>query len=140
MKITSNIENSNYTQWIKGFVEAVINQSDLKCDEVVIDELDDKRMWLIIDGAEYTIRTWNFEPITYDLQGRTCGERVDYTLFKDVSDGNGGGHGEEVCRGVEIIRWNNDEVINAEKEKAVIKNSREESPEHYSSWVQSVSK
>ena len=50
MKITSNIENSNYTQWIAGFVESVINQSDLKCDEVVIDELDDKRMWLIIDA------------------------------------------------------------------------------------------
>ena len=61
MKITSNIENSNYTQWIRGFVESVINQADLKCDEVVIDEIDDKRMWLVIDGAEYTIRTWNFE-------------------------------------------------------------------------------
>ena len=84
MKITSNIENSNYTQWITGFVESVINQSDLKCDEVVIDEVDDKRMWLVIDGAEYTIRTWNFEPVTYDLQGRTCAERVDFTLFKTI--------------------------------------------------------
>ena len=42
MKITSNIENSNYTQWITGFVESVINQADLKCDEVIIDELDAK--------------------------------------------------------------------------------------------------
>ena len=117
MKITSNIENSNYTQWITGFVESVINQADLKCNEVVIDEVDNDRIWLTIDGTEYIIRTWNFEPVTYDLQGRTCGERVDYTLFKDVSDGNGGGHGEEVCRGVEIIRWDNDEVINAEKKQ-----------------------
>ena len=115
MKITSNIENSNYTQWITGFVESVINQADLKCDEVVIDELDGKRMWLTIDGSEYGLRTWSFEPVSYDSQGRPCSERVDYTLFKDVSDGNGGGHGEEVCHGVEIIRWNNDEVINAEK-------------------------
>ena len=82
MKITSNIENSNYTQWITGFVESVINQADLKCDEVIIDELDDKRMWLIIDGAEYAIRTWNFEPVTYDLQGRTCGERMVAVMEK----------------------------------------------------------
>lgn len=140
MKITSNIENSNYTQWITGFVESVINQADLKCNEIVIDEVDDDRMWLIIDGAEYAIRTWNFEPVGYDSQGRPCTERVDYTLFKDVPDGNGGSHSEEFCRGVEIIRWDNDEVINEEKEKAVIKSSREGSPEHYSSWVQSVSK
>lgn len=134
MKITSNIENSNYTQWITGFVESVINQADLKCDEVVIDEIDDDRMWFTIDGSEYIIRTWNFEPVTYDLQGRPCAERVEYTLFKYVSNM------EEICRGIEIIRWDNDEVINEEKEKAVIKNSREESPEHYSSWVQSISK
>lgn len=38
MKIKSKIENSNYTQWIIGFVQSVINQADLKCDEVVIDE------------------------------------------------------------------------------------------------------
>ena len=81
MKITSNIENSNYTQWITGFVESVINQADLKCNEVVIDEVDNDRIWLTIDGTEYIIRTWNFEPVTYDLQGRTCGERVDYTLL-----------------------------------------------------------
>lgn len=134
MKITSKIENSNYTQWITGFVESVINQADLKCNEIVIDEVDDDRMWLTIDGLEYIIRTWNFEPVTYDSQGRPCAESVDYTLFKYVSDM------EEVGRGVEIIRWDNDEVINEEKEKAVIKNSREESPEHYSSWVQSVSR
>ena len=140
MKIKSNIENSNYTQWITGFVESIINQADLKRDEVVIDEVDDKRMWLIIDGVEYTIRTWNFEPVRYDSQGRPCAERVDYTLFKDVSDRKGNSHSEEICRGVEIIRWDNDAVINEEKAKAVIKNSREESPEHYSSWVQSVSK
>lgn len=115
MKITSNIENSNYTQWITGFVKSVINQADLKCDEVVIDDLDDKRMWLIIDGSGYAIRTWDFVPVRYDSQERPCAERVDYTLFKDVPDGNGVGHGEEVCHGVEIIRWDNDEVINAER-------------------------
>ena len=113
MKITSNIENSNYTQWITGFVESVINQADLKCDEVVIDEIDDDRMWLTIDGSEYIIRTWNFESVTYDLQGRPCGERVSYTLFIDVSDGNGGCHSEKVCNGVKIIMWDNDKVINA---------------------------
>ena len=117
MKIISNIENSNYTQWNTGFVESVINQADLKCDEVIIDEVNDKRMWLIIDGSEYAIRTWNFEPVGYDSQGGPCAERVDYTLFKDVPDGNGGGHREEVCRGVEIIRWDNDEEINAERRK-----------------------
>lgn len=134
MKITSNIENSNYTQWITGFVESVINQADLKCNEIVIDEVDDDRMWLTIDGLEYIIRTWNFEPVTYDSQGRPCAERADFTLFKYVSNM------EEVCRGAEIIRWDNDKVIIEEKEKAVIKNSREESPEHYSSWVQSISR
>lgn len=36
-------------------------------------------------------------------------------MSNDVSDGNGGGHGEEVCCGVEIIRWDNDKVINAER-------------------------
>ena len=115
MKIKSNIENSNYTQWIIGFVESVIKKADIKCDEVVIDEVVDKRMWLTIDGSEYAIRTWDFVPVRYDSQDRPCAERVDYTLFKDVSDGNGGGHGEEVCHGVEIIRWDNDEVINAER-------------------------
>ena len=114
MKITSNIENSNYTQWITGFVESVIRRANLKCDEVIIDDLDDKYMWLTIDGMEYIIRTWNFEPVTYDLQGRPCSERVSYTLFKQVSDENGSSHGEEVSHGMEIIRWNND-VIAEEK-------------------------
>ena len=113
MKITSKIENNNYTQWITGFIESIINNVDLKCNEVIIDEVDDRRMWLVIDGMDYTVRTWNFEPIAYDTEDRPCAERVDYTLFRDVPDENGGGHGEEVCHGVEIIRWDNDEVINA---------------------------
>lgn len=122
MKITSKIENNNYTQWITGFIESIINNVDLKCNEVIIDEVDDRRMWLVIDGMDYTVRTWSFEPIAYDSEDRTCAEIVNYTLFKDVPDGDGGGHGEEVCHGVEVIRWDNDKIVNEEKEKAVIKN------------------
>ena len=107
MKIINKVENPNFTQWIEKFVKRVIKKSKLPCEEVIIDDVDDKRIYLSVDGEEYNIRTWNYRPTKKDEEDRPCAEMVDYTLFKMVDDDDGGGHGEEICNGSLRIEWKN---------------------------------
>lgn len=108
MKIINKVTDESYIQWIEQFVKTVLERAELKCREVVITDIEhSKRIYLEIDGKEYDIRTWNFEPVNYDTNGEICAENVRYTLFKMVSNGDGSGHGEIVDEGALRIEWEN---------------------------------
>lgn len=108
MKMINKVTEESYVQWIENFVINVLYKERLTYTEVIIEDIEfDKRIFLNIDGEEYSIRTWNFRPIDTDKNGNTCAEVVDYTLFKMVSDTDGS-HGEEVGEGSFIIEWTNE--------------------------------
>lgn len=108
MKIIDKVNEESYIQWIEKFIEQVIQRSKIYCEEVVIEDIEySKRIYLSIDGKEHVIRTWNFNPVKKDKQNHTCAEIVDYTLFRMVDDGDGSGHGEEICKGSIRIEWKN---------------------------------
>lgn len=108
MKIINKVTEEGYIQWIENFVSRAIKKAKLKCQEVVIEDIEwSKRVILKIDGEDYDIRTWNFHPIKQDFNGKTCAELVRYTIFKTIWDGDGTGHGEEVSEGHLEIEWKN---------------------------------
>lgn len=57
--------------------------------EHTVVDFDYRRVYIDSPEGEFTIRTWN---ITED--------RIDWTLFKMVTNENGSGHGEELKSGV----------------------------------------
>ena len=94
MKIINKVTDDGYIQWIENFVREVISKANLKCQEIVIEDIEwSKRVFLKVDGEEYDIRTWNFHPIKQDSDGKTCAELVRYTIFKTIWNGDGTGHG-----------------------------------------------
>ena len=108
MKIINKVRDEGYIQWVEEFANQIIQQSKLQCNEVVIEDIEySKHIYLSIDGNEYDIRTWNFYPDEKDDKGHTCAEKVGYTLFRIVDDGDGSGHGEEICKGSLRIEWKN---------------------------------
>ena len=108
MKIINKITDKNYIQWIENFVENIIIQSVLECNEVTIEDVDCDRIYLNIDGEDYDIRTWSYRPIRLDSNGKVCTEMVRYTLFKMVMDDDNSGHGEELNYGCVRIEWSNE--------------------------------
>ena len=105
-KIVNKITDEAYIQWIEHFVRVVIFKAYIKCSEVVIADIEQsKRIFLLIDGKEYTIRTWSFVPVEDDDKGHTVSENVTYTLYRMVDDENGS-HGETVNDGQINICWN----------------------------------
>ena len=110
MKITNKVSDKGYIQWVEEFVNQIIQQSKLQCNEIIIEDIEySKRIYLNIDGKEYDIRTWNFYSDEKDDKDHTCAEMVDYTLFRIVGDGSG--HGEEICKGSLRIEWKNKKNI-----------------------------
>ena len=98
MNLINKVTEESYTQWIEKFVTDVLNKGNVRCKEVIIEDIEfSKRVFLTVDGEEYDIRTWNFQ---------TCAEMVEYTLFKMVDDEHGS-HGEEVDEGRLRIEWKN---------------------------------
>lgn len=108
--ITNNIKARAYVQWLEGFVSSVLNNAEIECSEVSIDDVEpSKRIYLTVDGTDYTIRTWDYTPIHYDDKRNPDYENIRYTLFKSVED-ELGSHGEEVEKGIIPIYWDNEEV------------------------------
>lgn len=108
VKIMNKVTDKSYIQWIKKFVRDVIYHAGITCNEVIIEDIEhSKRIFLIIDGEEYDIRTWNFRPAKKDKSGEVCAEMVEYTLFKMIMESNGNGHGEIVDEGLLRIEWKN---------------------------------
>lgn len=107
MKIINKVEDISYIQWVERFVNQIIQESKMSCDEVIIEDIEyNRNIYLSIDDKEYDIRTWNFHPVKKDEKDHTCAEMVDYTLFRTIKDDTGS-HGEEVCNGSLKIEWNN---------------------------------
>lgn len=112
MKITNKVDNDilqafGYKQWVEQFVKNVINQAWLECEEVAIEKIEQgKSIFLSIDGKEYNIRTWNFNPVKRDENNNVCAEMVDYTLFEIIKDANGK-HSNGVSNGMIRINWKN---------------------------------
>lgn len=107
MKIINKITDENYIQWIEKFVTRVLKHAHIKCKEVVIDDIEpSKRIFIFVDGKEYTIRTWNYHIVEYDNNGIPCAERVEYTLFGIVEDSNGS-YGEIIDEYCTRIEWIN---------------------------------
>ena len=107
MNLINNVTEESYIQWIEKFATDVLNKYKVDCKEVIIENIElSKRVFLVVDGEEYDIRTWNFRPAKKDKKGQTCAEMVEYTLFKMVAD-KLGSHGEEVDEGYLMIEWKN---------------------------------
>lgn len=107
MKVVNKITDVNYVQWIEKFVTRVLKHAYIKCEEVVIEDIEpSKRIFIFVDGKEYDIRTWNYHIVKYDNNGIPCAERVDYTLFEIVKDNNGS-YGEIVDEDQTQIEWVN---------------------------------
>ena len=108
MKIINKVNDPNYIQWIEKFITQIIQNAKLSCKEVIIENVEDsKRIYLSVDGEEYSIRTWSFHPIEMNEKDLPCAEMVDYSFFKMVDNGDGSGHGEEICDGSLRIEWKN---------------------------------
>lgn len=106
-KVTNKVTEKKYTQWIEGFVRTVIYNAGIGCKELVIDDIEEsKRIFLLVDGKEYTIRTWSFIPAEEDEKGHVCAETVSYTLYKTVKDETGS-HGEKIFDETCSIDWEN---------------------------------
>ena len=114
MTIIDTIKQPGFTQWIDGFVVDILEAAKIHANEAVITDLYNKRIYLMVDGQEYMIRTRNFFPAGRDENGITCSENVEYTLYA------GHEHCEEIsdpisltvtASGILNIHWINDPKI-----------------------------
>lgn len=48
MKITNKVNDPNYIQWIEKFVTQIIRESMLSCEEIIIDDVDEKHIYLSV--------------------------------------------------------------------------------------------
>ena len=82
MKIINNIEIDNPNQWIERFVEQVLENAGIDCEQALIEEIEEeKRIILSAGGQRYDIRIRAFLPVAADLNGMeigraSCRERV----------------------------------------------------------------
>ena len=107
MRIINKVTDEGYIQWIENFVRQVLQKAKMSYEEVVIEDIEySKRIYLAIDGKEYSLRTWNFHSVEKNANGNTNAEMVEYTLYEMVSDKDGA-HGKEVDFGMIKIEWKN---------------------------------
>ena len=121
MRIIDNVKRPGFTQWCPDFVKRVIESTHMiicgnRVDTVEITEITDKRIYLSISGLPFIIRTWNYIPCEKDRSGKTCGERVDFTLFfagEEYTFPNGlkSGNGVPMTSGALKIKWSNSDAI-----------------------------
>ena len=79
---------------------------DPDCTEVIIEEYEfSKRVTLEINGADYTIRIWDFHPLDNDKKGHVCRAVVSYTLFMMAKKEDGSVHREEIDNNSLMITW-----------------------------------
>lgn len=96
MKIINNIEIDNPNQWIERFVEQVLENAGIDCEQALIEEIDEeKRILLSAGGQRYDIRIQAFLPVAADLNGMVCTENVQYVLYRKNTE-NGREYGEEI--------------------------------------------
>lgn len=105
--IINKLEESSYIKWIDPFVETVLEKSNISYKEAIIEDIEiNKRIYLIIDGTKYTIRTWDYSVTKTDANNKPCAELVDYTLYKQM-EGDDGIYNKDIFEGSEEIEWTN---------------------------------
>lgn len=108
MRIINKVTDPNYEQWIESFVARVLKRAHIKYNETIIEDIEpSRRVFLLIDNREYTIRTWNYHVIKCDKKNIPCAESVEYTLYAMVED-DSGSHGEIADEGCIKIQWKNE--------------------------------
>ena len=96
MKIINNIETDNPNQWIERFVEQVLENAGIDCEQALIEEIEEeKRILLSAGGQRYDIRIQAFLPVAADLNGMVCTENVQYVLYRKNTE-NGREYGEAI--------------------------------------------
>ena len=113
--VIDRVQESFFDQWISSYVQEVLRSGNIDADTVEIIALDGgKRFVLKVDGKDYVIRNWKYNPIEFDEQDRLCSYHVEYTLFDTLDfdvpvliDGKPTWN-EGVVSGVMHITWNND--------------------------------
>ncbi|MFR7663851.1 MAG: hypothetical protein ACLUZ0_12690 [Coprococcus sp.] len=87
MKIVNNTQVDNPNQWIESFVEEVLDNAKIDCEQILIEKIEEeKHIFLDVDGEKYDIRLWAFLPIAADLNGMVCRENVQYMLYRKKNE------------------------------------------------------
>lgn len=120
MMIIDTVKMPGYTQWIEGFVRNILESAYIPATATLITNMYNKRIYLCVDGREYMIRTKNFFPARKDVNGLTCSEDVEYTLYyghQDCGDIDDAITLREISSGILNIEWENDaDILRAEYE------------------------
>lgn len=96
MKIINNIEIDNPNQWIERFVEQVLENAGIDCEQALIEEIEEEKRILLSAGSQrFDIRIQAFLPIAADLNGMVCTENVQYVLYRKNTE-NGREYGEAI--------------------------------------------
>ena len=91
MKIVNNTQVDNPNQWIESFVEEVLDNAKIDCEQILIEKIEEeKHIFLDVDGEKYDIRLWAFLPIAADLNGMVCRENVQYMLYRKKNESDKG--------------------------------------------------
>jgi hypothetical protein len=99
------IINETKLNHLEELVKKVLSKTSCKKEigldkDIIITDCDHTRLYLKTEDKEFTIRTWNVEDIYNGKKGR-----VQWTLFVNIDDENGNGHGEELSCGISIITY-----------------------------------
>lgn len=101
------LDKSCYIPWIETLVESVLEKSGVGYQEIIIEGMEgSKRIFLTVDGVEYTIRIWDVSATKIDQNNRPCAARIEYTLFKQV-EGDVGNYSIDIFEDYEEIEWDN---------------------------------
>ena len=85
MKIINNIETDNPNQWIERFVEQVLENAGIDCEQALIEEIEEEKHILLSAGSQrFDIRIQAFLPIAADLNGMVCTENVQYREWSGI--------------------------------------------------------
>ncbi|MFR4971653.1 MAG: hypothetical protein ACLTDC_14485 [Lachnospiraceae bacterium] len=120
MKIINNIEIDNPNQWIERFVEQVLENAGIDCEQALIEEIEEeKRILLSAGGQRYDIRIQAFLPVAADLNGMVCTENVQYVLYRKNTE-NGREYGEAIDDDFIRIQRGNTAAYEEVQEKNII--------------------
>lgn len=120
MNIYINAEKNAYTDWCGMVVANLFNSrkitfNGIEIDEVEVNAVDDKRIYLSIFKLPFTIRIWNNIPCDEECDEDYCVETVGYTFYcsaiNECTDYTiPSGDGEALCGGYLKMKWAYDEL------------------------------
>ena len=104
--IINETESPFLTDFVIKVLQKTSNKKQYGLDkDITILDYDLDRIYLkISETQEFTIRTWDYYEYTVNKM------KVRWTLFINIRDENGGGHGEELSNGLTIIEFPNEDA------------------------------